>query len=69
MSSLLVSTFGFRVAAFFTFKLFNFDEGVVASFVFIAVVVDDDVDVTTDGWVTNTAPENGASRGLLLVSL
>jgi len=65
--------------------LFNFDDGVVASFVFVVVVVakikylggfvvvdddvDDDVDVTTDGWVTNTAPENGDSRGLLVVNL
>ena len=61
--------------------MFNFDDGVVASFVFtvvvvakikylgVTVVVDNAVDETTDGWVTNTAPENGASWGLLLVSL
>ena len=81
MSSLLVWTFGSSVAAFFTFKLFNFDDCVVASLVFIVVVVAkikylvvvvvEAFDVTTEGWVINNAPENRVSSacGLLLVNL
>ena len=51
--------------AFLTFSMFNFGDGVVASFVFFVVSlikyrgVTVVVDVMTEGWVINNAPENG----------